>query len=1093
MQFELPFRAVAWIAPGTRAAEEELLDRIEGLVEEARRDPALLAQPIRVIVPSRSMRLGVSTAIVRRIGRSVLGVVVQSLFGAAYEILEQGGEPVHTSGALVDVIVRRAAREEAPLRDVLDPLVNGYGAVRRSVRELLDAGFRASDLAAALPRLDRAGTLGPGERRRAIALLRTAAAADEGLTERNLDRGSTVLRRAVERLRRTGPGALPARAILLHGFDGVDGLSGDLLEQLARHRGATAILNHPPDPAAPGHVDVGSALCRPLTDRLGRASGGAREVAPRLSGPELSAFVAEGPWGEADETARRVAQLLDGGVAPEQIGVVARELAPWAAPLRVAFDRLGIPWSGIAGQGPARSAVRWRMLPDLLVRGEALSTDAWLELRAGGATERADLRLALRALGAARLVQAARMSLKDRLDADGAFRLPVQEGLEEGDDGTRSRRRCLSGEVLAEAIRSAEWLVQWCHAWPERAELGDSVERLREVVEEVLGADPDSEPARAVAALAARYEPTIELHTDEAALLLADALRSVGETPIGGRGGGVQVLSASEARGRTFEHLFVLGLNRGSFPPPPPDDALLTPTLRTLLRSGLPSLALPGDAFFAERYRFAGLLSSSPRVTLSWQSVDGDGKVRAVSPLVERMRWEGTWPEVSGAIPRTEARPGERRAPSDHAVVAALTAPRRTLTAVLTEALEDARARAPHVALLPPARSVAEARWRVVGELDPDLATDGGLNVRSRPGPYLGLLGPAAPGDPRRRDAFVSLVEAVATCPWQALLSRLLRVERVPDPLAAVPQADARIRGMLVHRILERIVQRAVPRSRTVPEALRKTGGEAILVPWPAKADLNALARVEATKLLRDEGISLPGLAEMLARQIRPHLEVARRLDWGDGELPAIAAEVTGKVTVGHRALHFRADRVDLRGDRIVLTDYKVGKPFAWAATTFGRRGKHLDEVTGGRRLQASVYAAADGLDRKAEGRFLYLKPEVEDGPRAIAAVSDDFDFRTALDHAVGTTLGAVEAGVMFPRLVDPAGQREPRSCSYCKVAEACLRGDSGVRGRLVRWSQSLVGAVEDGAAVSPWEARFAELWQLPDRKFEAPEEEWGF
>jgi len=1094
VQFELPFRAVAWIAPGTGAAEDELLDRIEALVREGRSDPSLLAQPVRVLVPSRSLRFAISAAIVRRIGRSVLGVVVQTLFGAAYEILEQGGESVRTSGALVDVLVRRAAREEAALRDVLDPLVNGYGAVRRSVRELLDAGLRADDVAPLLLRVERAGgRLGPGELRRGLAVLRTAGATDEGLADRGLDRGSTVLRRAVAQLRRQGARSLSARAVLMHGFDRVDGLSAALLEQLAHHPGAVAILNHPPDPANPGKTDVGAALCRPLTDRLGRATGGARELDRRATPPELRAFVAEGPWGEADEVGRRVGGLLEGGAAPEQIGVVARDLGPWAAPLRVTFGRLGIPWSGVGGQGPARPLVRWRALSDLLVRREALGTDVWLELRASTPVERADLRLAFRSLGAARLVQAARTPLKDRLDRDGDFPLPVQEGLEESEDGTRSRKRRLSGETFAEAIADAARLVSWCQGWPERAELTEYAGLLHELVTDVLGADPESEPATAVARLLERYEPTTELHTDEAAVLLADALRGVGETPVGGRGGGVQVLSVSEARGRTFEHLFVVGLNRGSFPPPAPDDALLTPSLRALLRVDLPDLEQPGDSVFAERCRFAGLLSSAPRVTLAWQSVDGDGKVRAVSPLVERMRWEGIWPETDDALPRTSPRPGERRAPSEHAILAALTAPRRTLTGVLGEALEDSRADAPHVALLPDVRAVAAARWRVVGELDPDLSTDGGLNVRSRPGPYLGFLGPAGADDPRRRAAFVSLLEAVATCPWQALLTRILRVGRVPDPLAAVPRADARVIGMLVHRILDRIVDRAVPRSRTVAQAVAVTGGRAVRVPWPERADLSVLARAEASRLLRDEGITLPGLAEMLARQVRPHLEVARRIDWGDEGLPAIASEVSGQVTVGTRTLHFRADRVDLRGDRVVLTDYKVGKPFAWAATTHARRAKHLDEVTGGRRLQAAVYAAADGLDRKAEGRFLYLKPEVEDGPRAIGAVSDDFDFRTALDHAVDTTLGAVEAGVMFPRIVDPSGQREPRPCAYCEVAEACVRGDSGVRGRMARWSATVVGARQDGAETTAWEARFAELWQLPDRRFEAPEDEWGF
>jgi hypothetical protein len=177
----------------------------------------------------------------------------------------------------------------------------------------------------------------------------------------------------------------------------------------------------------------------------------------------------------------------------------------------------------------------------------------------------------------------------------------------------------------------------------------------------------------------------------------------------------------------------------------------------------------------------------------------------------------------------------------------------------------------------------------------------------------------------------------------------------------------------------------------------------------------------------------------------------------------------------------------------VVLTDYKAGKPFALAVTAHGRRGRHLDEVTRGHHLQAAVYAAADGLDRKTEGRFLYLKPEVDDGLRAIGARGDDFDFRTALDHAVETTLGAVEVGVMFPRLVDPAGLREPRACRFCEVAEACVRGDSGARGRLVRWARAVTQACADGAETTEWEARFSELWQLPDRRFEEPEDEWGF
>jgi len=47
--------------------------------------------------------------------------------------------------------------------------------------------------------------------------------------------------------------------------------------------------------------------------------------------------------------------------------------------------------------------------------------------------------------------------------------------------------------------------------------------------------------------------------------------------------GGVPVLTVTEARGRTFDHLFVLGLNAGSFPRPLGEDPLLPDAVRSAL------------------------------------------------------------------------------------------------------------------------------------------------------------------------------------------------------------------------------------------------------------------------------------------------------------------------------------------------------------------------------------------------------------------------------------------------------------------------------------------------------------------------------
>ena len=91
--------------------------------------------------------------------------------------------------------------------------------------------------------------------------------------------------------------------------------------------------------------------------------------------------------------------------------------------------------------------------------------------------------------------------------------------------------------------------------------------------------------------------------------------------PMGGSGGGVQVLSVMEARARTFRHLFVVAVNRGLFPRALAEDALLPETLRARLAADvLPHVPLRARSADEERYLFAQLLSSAPSVSLSLPS-----------------------------------------------------------------------------------------------------------------------------------------------------------------------------------------------------------------------------------------------------------------------------------------------------------------------------------------------------------------------------------------------------------------------------------------------------------------------------------------
>ena len=82
------------IAPGPRAAEALLLREIAREIDAARANPRLLAAPVRVIVPSRSLREHVAMQLARAHG-GLAGVVVQTLRGLCHELLRSAEHPLH--------------------------------------------------------------------------------------------------------------------------------------------------------------------------------------------------------------------------------------------------------------------------------------------------------------------------------------------------------------------------------------------------------------------------------------------------------------------------------------------------------------------------------------------------------------------------------------------------------------------------------------------------------------------------------------------------------------------------------------------------------------------------------------------------------------------------------------------------------------------------------------------------------------------------------------------------------------------------------------------------------------------------------------
>jgi hypothetical protein len=1082
-------RSRVFILQGARAVEAALLEALEDALCHLQRRPWGRLRPVRVIVPSRSLRVHIIGKILQRLQRPIIAIKVQTLHGFALEVLEQAGIRPELGWEILKVLIKREAKKETPLRNSLEFFERGFEVAVSSVMDLLDAGLETGHGEVLLESLER----GFDERRfsaeelaRAKAVINVAIRVRSLMDSLGIGPPSRVLHQAEEALRVHPEELAPSSSIFIHGFIDVTAPAGDLIDTLMKLKGAMIFLDIPEDPALPGTQD--SMALRYAQRFLQRLSQyGVCKLNGDSSAKEDFGWEmvrARGVDEEVRAVAVRILELMDEGIPPEEIGVVSRDLSAYTTSIRIHFHRLAIPFSGLEQMGPVHPPGRRILaLLDLMEGRRSATCDRWLEAapeRGGNGREQwksisgQELRLALRTAGVARLGEIESLDLEALLGEGDELVLPVMEVQPEGFEespSARPMRRTIDGERFREAVGEIRRLLSFWESWPKRAPLDAHLEKLNEMMRVHLGWPLEDvaleEVMSAGSLMRSQSPPSMELDYEEFSDIMRSALLPRIRPPLGGQGGGVQVLDVMEARGRTFSALFILGLNRDVFPRPLREDPLLPDNVRATLSQVLPDISIKQRAQLEERHLFAQLLSSSSRVCMSWQREDDEGRPLLPSSLVERLRIHGGWtegrdaPSVYFLSPRMDVSQKSllRRPAMEHAAIAALHLPRREFEKILKVAVEEGfdLLDLPS-SVVPDAGKVARGRVAVLDEMDPDWFTPSGRERSRRLGPYLGFVGPPlGDSDPRRRDLFVTTLEAVASCPWQAFVRKFLGVQRTPDPLEAVPTVSQQLRGNVVHEVLERIVREAL--EDHFEELTDAVKGGGTWVSWPDGEAIRMITKDVIRRATAPFGRASEGIARVLTQQLRGYLERVREVDWSeDHSLRVLGAELTGGVRLegpgGHRWIRFRADRADLRDGRLCLTDYKTGQHFSETAKKKETVMRHLlKQVKAGQWLQIVSYVLIPGHG-EVEGRLLFLKPDLSAHLHILSITTGQEQLEEAFQEAVSVILGAMEEGTLFPRLVDPKGKKEPSRCQYCDVSEACLRGDSGMRSRLLAWTQ---------------------------------------
>lgn len=595
------------------------------------------------------------------------------------------------------------------------------------------------------------------------------------------------------------------------------------------------------------------------------------------------------------------------------------------------------------------------------------------------------------------------------------LRQQEEDKLQSSEDMTETRRAAIARRVeqLERLEDFALPVIGRLDRLPGAATWGEWVSALRDLS---IAALRDPDPVLAVLTELLPMADVGPVSLDEVFSVLHDRLGTLRRRPPLRRFGAVFVGTIDEARGRTFDAVFLPGLAEGLFPKRLSEDPLLLDDYRAPLQ-------LPRNDTRADRERLLlrVAIAAGDRLVVSYPRMD-TGQARPRVPsfyLLEVIRAaEGRLPDLNQLAERTRKAAAARLGwPAPETPNIAIDDVEYDL-AVLGEIQRAANANDPG----------PRGRAKYMLQASETLAR----SLRSR---YLrwkrkwssadGIVQPQPALESHRlteRPHSATSLERFARCPYQFFLHAVHRLEPREEP-AAIEQMDPLTRGTIFHEAVAAILTRLQPwQARSLPDVLDLVDNA-----------LNEIAARHAEELAP----AIPRVWESEIENLRTDLRGWIREVVSSPWTPLEVERTFESVSVGEYRLNGRIDLVERHATSgaLRITDHKTGK----------RPDKRPAYLGGGTVLQPVLYSMAFAAQ---EGRHvstgrLYYCTQRGGYEEAEIPITE-----TAQQHALAA-LNTIDRAIANGLLVAAPAEKACDICDYKIVCgpyeeQRILRKDKG-------------------------------------------------